>query len=108
MGEYIELIHAAVFTIFASVLFDSIKPLKIVMGFFGRYSTEMWLIHSFFCFHFCEAAKLVYSTQSVWIDFLILTGLTLGSALLLEQFYKLLSKLQPVMQKILLRPVPEE
>ncbi len=108
LGEYIEIIHAAAFTVFASVLLDSIRPAKKLMCFFGRYSTEMWLIHSFFCFHFCEMAKLVYITRSVWVDFLILTGLTIGSALLLEQLYKLLSKLQPYIQKILLRPVPEE
>jgi len=108
LGEYIEIIHAAAFTIFASVLADSLRPLKTAVCFAGKYSTEMWLIHSFFCFHFCEAAKLVYLTRSPLIDFLILTALTLGSALLLEQLYKALAKLQPQMKKILFRPVPEE
>ncbi|MBR1529458.1 MAG: acyltransferase family protein [Oscillospiraceae bacterium] len=108
LGEYIEVIHAIVFTIFASVLADSLRPLKTAVCFAGKYSTEMWLIHSFFCFHFCEMARLVYITRSALIDFLILTALTLGSALLLEQFYKALAKLQPQMKKFLLRPVPEE
>ena len=70
-----------------SVVFDLLKPIKTVFAFLGQHSTNMWLIHSFYCYYFYEFTKIVFSTQNVWIDLLILTVLSLASSIALNGFY---------------------
>lgn len=108
LGELIEIIHATAFVIFLSLFFDSIKPVKKIFGFIGKYSTDMWLVHTFFCYYFRETAKIVYSTRSLWIDLLILTAFSLGSSVLLELFWKGISLLMPKLKKYLLRPETQQ
>lgn len=71
----------------ASALLDRAGPAKACLRFLGRHSGNMWLIHSFYCYYFLELTYVVYCTQSVWIDYLILVALSLGSSMLLELFY---------------------
>ena len=79
--------------VFLSAFFDSLKGLKLVFAFLGRHSTNIWLIHTFFCYYFLGPAKLVYCTRCVWIDLAILLALSLGASALLELFYNYLGKL---------------
>ncbi len=91
MGELIDMIYAIIFTVFFSMLVDGAKPLRKLFEFVGIHSTNMWLIHSFYCYYFHETAKLVYSTESVWADYLILFAFSIFSSVLLELLYKKLS-----------------
>jgi hypothetical protein len=95
VGDYIEMIYAALLIFFISVFFDSLKPLKRIFGFLGTHSTNMWLIHTFYCYYFLEATKIVYATQSVWIDFLILIAMSLVSSVILEFIFRMIKKIYP-------------
>lgn len=83
-----DLFCTPAFVVFASTLLDRIRPLKKVFVFLGRHSTNMWLVHSFYCYYFLEATKLVYLTTNVWIDLLTLIAMSLATSVLLEYFWK--------------------
>ena len=100
VGDIFDVVHSAVFVISASVMFDGFKIFKKVFAFLGKHSTNMWLIHSFYCYYFYEATKIVYKTRNVWVDLLILIAMSLLTSIILELLYKLLSKLLPIMKKI--------
>lgn len=86
-GEGLDAVYSIFFTVFLSLFFDGIKFLKKAIAFVGKHSTNMWLIHAFYCYYFLEATKIVYSTRNVWIDFLILFAMSLVSSILVELFY---------------------
>ncbi len=87
-----DVILVPLFAAFVSALFDCWRVLKGCFAFLGRHSANMWLVHSFYCYYFLEFTKLVYCTRSVWLDLLILAGLSLGTSILLELFYGALGK----------------
>lgn len=64
------------------------KPLEIL----GSHSTNMWLVHTFYCFYFEPFAKLVYSSGNAIIAFIILLALSLGTSILLNAFWKAVGK----------------
>ena len=106
-AEFIDIIYVPLFIAAASVILDSIPPLKKGMIFFGRHSTNFWLLHTFFCYYFYEAAKIVYSTRSPLLDWLILLAFTLGASLVVEIFWKLIGLAEPKLKKILFKPEAE-
>ncbi|MDE7122283.1 MAG: hypothetical protein K2O42_09000, partial [Oscillospiraceae bacterium] len=71
-GGELEVIYTPLLTAFLSVFFDGIKPLRMLFDLLGKHSTNMWLVHSFYCYYFLEATKLVYCTSNVWADLGIL------------------------------------
>ena len=92
-GEALDIVYSVLFTSFCSVIFDSLKVLKSIFQYLGKHSTNIWLIHSFYCYYFLEATKLVYSTRNVWINLLILLLMSLVSSILVDLFYNLITKL---------------
>ncbi len=88
-----DVVLVPLFTAFVSALFDGLGALKQGFSFLGRHSTNMWLVHSFYCYYFLEVTKLVYCTRSVLADLLILTGLSLGTSVALDFFYDRLGRL---------------
>lgn len=72
-----------------STLLDSLTPVKKLFGFLGRHSTNIWLIHSFYCYYFLEVTHLVYISRLWWVDLLILVGLSLVSSMALDKLYAL-------------------
>ncbi len=91
-GTELDLIYVPILAASLSVFFDSLKPVKYVFNIIGRQSTNMWLVHSFYCYYFLEITKLVYITSNVWIDLLILVSMSFMTSVLIELFYKYLFK----------------
>lgn len=75
-----------------TVFFSKCKIIKYVFEFLGKHSTNIWLIHSFYCYYFLEITQLVFLTRNVWVDLLILLLLSLVSSIGLEWFYSLLGR----------------
>ena len=92
VGSELDVVYVPILAASLSVFFDSVKPLKFVFDIIGGQSTNMWLIHSFYCYYFLEITKIVYITSNVWIDLLILVSMSLLTSVLIELFYKYLFK----------------
>lgn len=63
-----------------------------VLQLLGRYSSPMWLVHSFFCYYYAQ--PLVYAPGNPLLVLLLLTLFSLGSAMVLEHLR--LALLRPV------------
>ena len=90
---YASLFFCPVLIAMLSVVLDALTPVKKLLGFLGRHSTNSWLIHSFYCYYFLEVTRLVYASRLWWVDLLILLLLSLVSSMALEKLYALGAKL---------------
>ena len=98
-GKGMDYILVPVLIITCKIVFDKISILAKVMGFFGKHSTNMWLIHTFYCYYFYKVVKIVYSTKNAYIDWMIFLVLTLVSSILVNVFWKLIMKIPECVSK---------
>ncbi len=84
LGDLFDIVYVIAFTALVSKFFDGVKPVKKIFGYIGSHSTNIWLIHSFYCYYFLEATKIVYCTRSVWADLLILLAMSLISSVIIN------------------------
>ena len=52
VGESADFIYIPILIVMSKMLLERLNILKIVLEKIGRQSTNMWLIHSFFCYYF--------------------------------------------------------
>ncbi len=83
-----DILLAPVFILACVELAGQLRFLRRPLLFLGRNSTNMWLIHSFYCYYFYGFVRLVYGSGNGWIDYLTLLGLALGSGLLVDLFWR--------------------
>ena len=76
-----------------SLIFDKYKIIKYIFVFLGKHSTNIWLIHSFYCYYFLEVTHVVFATRNVWVGLLTLLLLSLVSSIALDGFYSLLGRI---------------
>lgn len=88
-----DLLYCALLVPMLSLVLDKLAFLKKGLAFLGGHSTNIWLVHTFFCYYFLEFTKLVYSTRSVLVDLSILLALSLTASLVLEWFWKAVGRL---------------
>lgn len=87
-----DIVIAPVF-IFACYMFiEETGFLKRPLGFLGTHSTNMWLVHTFFCFYFGTVAKFIYGFNNAVIAYIILFVLSLGSSILVDLIWKGIGK----------------
>ena len=79
------------------VLCNYIKPLTLFLQKLGKYSTYMWLTHSFFCFYYFSH-WILKAKVSVFM-FILTTILSFLTAFLLTQIENMLSKLFSAVNK---------
>ncbi|WP_168177388.1 acyltransferase family protein [Vagococcus zengguangii] len=70
------------------------KILTTVFIFLGQHSTNMWLVHSFFCYRFSIFVKLVFISRNPIINLLVLILLSLGTSIAIDYFYNKIEKLK--------------
>ncbi len=66
--DYVDYIYAAVFMIGVLLLIDGLDRFKACLAYVGKYSTGMWMIHSFFCYYYFQ--DFTYSTRNPIVIFL--------------------------------------
>lgn len=84
----VDIFYCALLLPALSILFDRLPVLKKPMVYLGKHSTNIWLIHSFYCYYFLEAAKIVYCTTNLWIDLAILLAMSLASSIAVNFFWE--------------------
>ncbi len=68
--DYFDFMYAATFMIGVLLLIDGLNKLKEYVGFVGKYSTGMWMTHSFFCFYYFQ--DFTYETRNPIVIFLVI------------------------------------
>lgn len=87
-GEEFDLFYVPFFVVFAIDFVSSTKVLKIIFEYLGKYSTNMWLIHAFFCYYFYGVAKIILLPKYAIVSLIIFVVLTFETAVLVDLFYK--------------------
>ena len=92
-GEYLDLFYTPLFVIFCLTLLATLPCFpKRILKLLGDNSTNMWFIHSFYCYYFYNIAKVVYYSRNPWIALLVLIVLTFVSSVCINQIYGQLNK----------------
>jgi len=65
-------------------------PLQKFFALLGRHSTNMWLTHSFYCYYFGGAVKLILISRNAYIALAMLIVLSLVTAIALDKFWKVI------------------
>ena len=87
-GETVDALYTPFFVIAVSILINCFETLQKAALFLGRHSTNIWLIHTFYCYYFLEFTKIVYCTRNMFLDLLILLALSLASSIFIEKFFQ--------------------
>ncbi|MBQ8961818.1 MAG: hypothetical protein IJ071_11505 [Ruminococcus sp.] len=89
---YTEAITAPVFLMALILLTEAVKPLGAGLGLVGRFSTGIWLCHTFFCYYFVPTAKVIYCYNSAFAAVMMTLLMSLPAAVLIELFWKYTGK----------------
>jgi len=87
-----DIVIAPVFIFVCYVFIEETGFLKRPLGFLGAHSTNMWLVHTFFCFYFGAVAKFIYGFNNAVIAYIILFLLSLGSSILVDLIWRVIGK----------------
>ena len=93
IGNVIDFVYVPLMIVFCVDLLHASRFVKKVFLCFGKRSTNMWLIHSFFCYYFYEAVKVITWTQVAVISLIELIIMTYIAAVLVDLFWKEMSLL---------------
>ena len=81
-----DILLVPIFLLAAITIINMFSHLGTVFAYIGKYSTNIWLTHSFYCYYFGPFAKLVYKSKNFIIDYLVLLALSLVTSILLNLF----------------------
>lgn len=84
---YFDFLYVPLFIVAVITIMRNFSPLYAFFRLIGKYSTDMWLIHSFYCYYFYAVVKIVYASGNAIIDLCVLLGITLISSVVVEYFY---------------------
>ena len=80
----LEFLFVITFVFALKMLLSDAVHINKVFAFLGRYSSYMWLTHSFFCYYFGIAAKSIVFFKWSLITLLILTVYSLAASVLID------------------------
>lgn len=92
-GIYLDIFFAPLFSLFCLMILKNCKVLYIMFVFLGKHSTNIWLIHSFYCYYFTSITKVIYCSRNAIIDLGVLLSFSLVSSIMIEQFYMILGRI---------------
>lgn len=73
------------------------KRITAVLCFFGKYSTYIWLCHSFFIFYYCP--RFVFFPQYSVLIYSWVLALSLGSAICIKNLHDIMIKNDIIMRR---------
>lgn len=91
-GSQLDFLYAPLFIVCCTNLLHLIRPIRTIFLFLGKQSTNMWLIHSFYCYYFYQVAKIVTAPRYAVLSLVILIVMSYVSAVLLSVFWDLVQK----------------
>ena len=86
-GESLDIIYVPFMIVTAMDLLDRLQGVKHILVHIGRESTNMWLIHSFFCYYFYNVARIVVAPRWAIPSLLVLFAFTDIASILVSYFW---------------------
>lgn len=87
IGDTLDIIYVPFLIIFCIDLLQYFKKIKTFLLYIGKESTNMWLIHSFYCYYFYPIVKIVVNQNYAILSLFILIAITYISSLTITKFW---------------------
>lgn len=87
-----ELAYVPLLIVFALEWINTFQVFQRIFLTLGKYSTGIWLTHTFYCYYFYTTARVVCFSQNAWIALFVLLMMSLLTAIAIKYFWKLASK----------------
>ena len=83
-----EIVIVPIFVFVCYVLIEEVGFIKRPLAFLGSHSTNMWLLHTFYCYYFGAISKFIYGFNNALISYSILLLMSVGSSMLVDMIWK--------------------
>ncbi|MBQ3407390.1 MAG: acyltransferase [Lachnospiraceae bacterium] len=93
LSKYFDVIYAPLLCVLIPDLARSFPGLGKIFDAFGKESTNIWFIHSFFCYYFYGIVKIVVVTHWAVPSFVTLAVMSYAAARLVTLFWQKMSSL---------------
>lgn len=93
IDNVLDIVYVPCFIVLCLEIMDIVPAIKKCFVVLGKNSTNMWLIHSFYCYYFFKIAKIVFWSKNAIVDLVVLILLSLVSSVALEYMYQGVKKL---------------
>jgi hypothetical protein len=87
-GDQLDIIFVPLITIASIDIVGRLNFLKKCLPPLGKQSTNMWLIHTFFCYYFGVTAKIVAAPRYAIPALIILFAMSYAASVLVDKFWK--------------------
>lgn len=88
IGDTFDIFYIPVLTVTAMDLINRVKFVRFGAIVLGKQSTNMWLVHTFFCYYFGAVAKIVAAPRYASVSILILIAFSFVAGVLVDLFWK--------------------
>jgi hypothetical protein len=92
IGEQLDIFFVPILTIASINFINKLSILKKSLSSLGKRSTNMWLIHTFFCYYFGITAKIVAAPRYAILALIVLFAMSYAASILVEKFWKRIGK----------------
>jgi hypothetical protein len=92
IGEQLDIFFVPILTIASINFINKLSILKKSLSSLGKRSTNMWLIHTFFCYYFGITAKIVAAPRYAILALIVLFAMSYAASILVEKFWKKIGK----------------
>lgn len=89
--DQMDCIYATLLIIVSACLLDQLKYVTKLLDFIGQHSTGIWLIHSFFCYYYCQ--EFIYALKNPILIWLWLLVVSLATDCLLTWLFQMAGKI---------------
>lgn len=93
IGDSADFAYIPVLLVMSKSLLQRLRFLERILARIGRQSTNMWLIHSFFCYYFYPVVRIVVAPRWAIPSLLVLIVLTYGASVGVTQFWMILGRI---------------
>lgn len=93
IGDSADFAYIPILIVMSRFLLQRLHFLKRILARIGRQSTNMWLIHSFFCYYFYPVVRIVVAPRWAISSLLVLIVLTYGASVGVTQFWMMVGRI---------------
>ena len=100
-AAYLDFLYVPIVIVVVLDLFSYVPFIYKAFEFVGRYSTNIWLCHSFFCYYYGSIAMWIVKSGNGYLSLLILVMVSLVASVAADYFWKILSTIKCSLVKLI-------
>ena len=92
-GNDIDIIIVPVFVVVTIDLVKRLRHVPEILHRFGSQSTNMWLVHTFFCYYFAPVARVVVAPRLAFLSWVILVIISYIASIFVDVFWNVVKEI---------------